>query len=109
MNFSLNTFLVSISGLPFVFTKVRTLLSVCKLNNSTRMWDLISWRRSLSYRSQSIDLQSKSKDWFLYDRELSHKRLKHRALSCIMVIKRGKDCRLLLWISYDLHKYVSHA
>ena len=40
MNFSLNTFLVSISGLPFVFAKVRILLSVCKLNNSTRMWIL---------------------------------------------------------------------
>ena len=38
INFSLNTFLVSISGLPFVFTKVRILLSVFKLNNSTRMW-----------------------------------------------------------------------
>ena len=37
MNFSLNTFLVSVSGLPFVFTKVRILLSVCKLNNNTRM------------------------------------------------------------------------
>ena len=37
MNFSLNTILVSISGLRFVFTKIRILLSVCKLNNSTRM------------------------------------------------------------------------
>ena len=41
-NFSLNTFLMSISGLRFVFTKVRILLSVCKLNNSTRMWILIN-------------------------------------------------------------------
>ena len=38
MNFSLNTFLVSISGLPFVFTKGRILILVCKLNNSTWMW-----------------------------------------------------------------------
>ena len=38
MNFSLNTFMVSISGLPFVsITKVRVLLSVCKLNNSKKM------------------------------------------------------------------------
>ena len=37
MNFSLNTFLVSMSGLPFVFKNVRILLSVCKLNNSTRI------------------------------------------------------------------------
>ena len=38
MSFSLNTFLVSIAGLPFVFKKVRILLSVCKLNNSMKMW-----------------------------------------------------------------------
>ena len=40
MNFLLNTFLVSISGLPFAFAKIRILLSVCKLNNSTMMWIL---------------------------------------------------------------------
>ena len=38
MNISLNTFLVSICGLPFVSTRVRILLSVCKLSNGTRMW-----------------------------------------------------------------------
>ena len=34
----------------------------------------LSWRRSLSYRSQSIDLVCKSMDWFLYDRNL-HERV----------------------------------
>ena len=34
-----------------------------------------SWRRSLSYRNQSIDLQNRSMDWFLYDRGLRHKRV----------------------------------
>ena len=34
----------------------------------------LSWRRSLSYRNQSIDLQSKSMNWFLYDRDLRHER-----------------------------------
>ena len=29
------------------------------------------WRRPLSYRNQSIDLQSKSHDWFLYDTNFS--------------------------------------
>ena len=33
-------------------------------------------RRSLSYRNQSIDLQSKSMDWFLQDRDLRHERVK---------------------------------
>ena len=32
----------------------------------------ISWRRPLSYRNQSIDLQSKLIDWFLYDNGLRH-------------------------------------
>ena len=32
-------------------------------------------RRSLSYRNQSIDLQSKSMDWFLYHRDLRHERV----------------------------------
>ena len=30
----------------------------------------LSGRRSLSYRNKSIDLQSKSMDWFLYSRDL---------------------------------------
>ena len=30
----------------------------------------------LSYRNQSIDLQSKSMDWFLYDNSLRHERVK---------------------------------
>ena len=34
MNFSFDTFLVTISGLPFLFGKVRILLSVYKLNSS---------------------------------------------------------------------------
>ena len=34
------------------------------------------WRRSLWYRNQSIDLQSKSMDWFLFDNGLRHERVK---------------------------------
>ena len=36
-----------------------------------------SWRRPLSYRHQSIDLRTKSMDWFLYDNDLPHERVKH--------------------------------
>ena len=36
----------------------------------------LSWRRSISYRNQSINLLCKSIDWFLYDMDLSHKRVK---------------------------------
>ena len=34
----------------------------------------LSWRRPLSYRNQSINLQSKSMDWFLYDNGFRHER-----------------------------------
>ena len=30
---------------------------------------------AISYRNQSIDLQSKSMDWFLYDNGLRHERV----------------------------------
>ena len=36
----------------------------------------ISWRSPLSYRNQSIDLQSNSMDWFLYDNGLRHEIVK---------------------------------
>ena len=36
---------------------------------------ILSWRRLLSYRNQSIDLGSKSMDWFLYDNGLRHERV----------------------------------
>ena len=35
---------------------------------------LLRWR-SLSYRNQSIDLQSKAVDWFLYDTDFRHERV----------------------------------
>ena len=47
----------------------------------------LSWWRPLSYRNQSIDLQSKSVDWFLYDNGLRHERLK-------MARKKLKDKRV---------------
>ena len=34
----------------------------------------LSWWRSISYRNQPIDLQSKFMDWFLYDREPRNER-----------------------------------
>ena len=37
----------------------------------------LSWLRPLSYRNQSIDLRSKSIDWFLYDNDLRHERVNH--------------------------------
>ena len=38
----------------------------------------LSWRGPLSYKNQSIDLQSKLMDWFLYDNGLRHERVKSK-------------------------------
>ena len=40
-----------------------------------------SWRRSLLCENQSIDLQSKTIDWLLYDRDLRHERVNTDAVS----------------------------
>ena len=39
------------------------------------------WRRPLLYRKQSIGFQSESMDWFLYNRELRHERVKEETHS----------------------------
>ena len=43
----------------------------------------LSWRSSLLSRSQSIDFQNKSMDWFLYDKNLRHERVNALLLACI--------------------------
>ena len=49
------------------------------------MFLTLSWRRPLLYSNQSIDLDSKSMDWFLYDNGLRHERVKYspKALNSI--------------------------
>ena len=43
----------------------------------------LSWRRSLSYRNQSTELQSKSIVSFLYDKDLRHETFKNSIPSCL--------------------------
>ena len=43
----------------------------------------LSWWKSLSYRSQSIDLFCQSMDWFLDDSDLRHERVKVSILVCL--------------------------
>ena len=57
----------------------------------------LSWRRSLSYKNQSIDLQSKSMDWFLYGRDLRLERVKKSKYKIILGECHFK-CRL--WMSF---------
>ena len=42
MNFSFDSFLVTMSGLPFLFAKVRILLAVYKLNSITVVRKLLT-------------------------------------------------------------------
>ena len=61
---------------------------ICKYNGSAYALEVnindralpltLSWRRPILYRNQSIDLRSKSMDWFLYDIGLRHERVKWR-------------------------------
>ena len=76
-----------------VFMRWSTLLLVgnqfIDLNSSSDIWCILpnltlSWRRPISYRNQSIDLQSKSIDWFLYDIRLRHERVKAKAYAFIL-------------------------
>ena len=55
------------------------------------------WRRPLPYRNQSIDLQSKSIDWFLYDNGLRHERMTIKRTLTVkreggVCIHNPKDC-----------------
>ena len=65
------------------FLRPRYLLDLLYLNKAYITCSVIfllthSWWRALSYRNQSIDLRSRSMDWFLYDNGLRHERVKDR-------------------------------
>ena len=53
----------------------------------------LSWTSSLSYRNQTFDLLCKSMDWFLYDRELVHERVKRTFFDslCKWLFKKNDD------------------
>ena len=57
-----------------IYTTNSRLISLMPCWMSSKL--TLSWQRPLSYRNQSIDLFCKSKDWFLYDKDLRHERVK---------------------------------
>ena len=70
--------LVSHSDFQFAYI-VHLLMTLCLIANFFQFFHkflTLSGRRQLSYRNQSIDLQNKSMDWFLYDNGLRHKEFK---------------------------------
>ena len=59
-----------LSGVLGCFLRLK--LATCRANPGFTL----SWRRTLSYRNQSTDFHNKSMDWFLYDGDLHHERVK---------------------------------
>ena len=65
-----------IPNIPFLCTLLKL------ITDSLIQFHLIlSWQRSLSCRNLSIDLLWKSVDWFLYDRDLRHERVRQCSYS----------------------------
>ena len=60
----------------FTMLKSNILIEKCLFFYVTGTQLTLSWGRPLSYRNQSIDLQSKSMDWFLYGIASVMKKLK---------------------------------
>ena len=46
-----------------------------------------SWRRPLSYRNQSIDLHSRSMDWFPFDNGVHHERVKRALNTSLLMVE----------------------
>ena len=61
-------------------------VSVMNLNiTHSTSFNSFMTERSVSYRNQSINLLCKSKDWFLYDRDLRHERKVTLFLFCLTI------------------------
>ena len=66
-----------LGGSKGIFQKICKLLGIktsCQESPPTpqNVFLTLSWRRSLSYRHQVIDLLCKSIDWFLYHKDFRH-------------------------------------
>ena len=84
----------------FFIEQLRVLLLETMVLRMKRILTL-SWRKPLSYRNQSTDLQSKSIDWFLYNNDLRHERvnnigLRIPALSSTKSVNASTSCPNLL-------------
>ena len=62
----------------------------------------ISWWMSLSYRNQSIDLQNKSMEWFLYDRDVPHERVNFSRDHCRRLCYILPQAKFLFRLCYRL-------
>ena len=90
-------FIKLIITLNFKFTKLFLHKGLGYENGTTKSTLTLSWQRSLSYRNQSVDLESKSVDWFLYDSKLRHERV-NEVLSSVYA--SGNNMSLILSRTY---------
>ena len=87
--------------------KKRVKMSQRAIENIRR--SIISWGKSLSYRNQSFDLQSKSMNWFLYETDILyenvetvHLRLSRAFYKCCERSK-ANNCNNFWWtVCWDL-------
>ena len=84
--------------LNYVWRKEGILLRSCASYSLT-----LSWRRPLSYTNQSIALQSKSMDWFLYDNGLRFGRVK--GIRLVFLVLYQYYSREQLWIVWRFVNY----
>ena len=80
------------------------------MNNTSNEAVILSSRRYLLYRNQSIDLLSKSMYWFLYDKHLHYQRIKtlfsHHTLKVCSYMLQSRICFFVffsVWVSF--HEY----
>ena len=82
-----------------IFAKALKPKKVCLLELKMERASILtlSWRRPLSYRNQSINLRSKSMNWFLYDNGLRHERVKEDSVEPFRLIYRDFE-----YLKHDL-------
>ena len=66
----------------------------------------LSWRRSLSYRNQSIDLLNTSMDWFLYDNGPRHERVKMQLVLIFVVVSLHFSNLIVKTLQYPQMKVI---
>ena len=69
----------------------------------------LSWRRSLSYRNQSIDLLSTSMDWDLYDNGPRHERVKMQLVLIFVVVSLHFSNLIFKTLQYPQMKVIRFA
>ena len=81
-----------------------TMVKQIKAKAEYKLGLTLSWRRSLPYRNQSIDLQSKSVDWFLYDRDFLNERVNNEKAAANQskcnLIKHKKCSKSTFWMTF---------